>query len=274
MQVTGGDTNVTTYFMMRLVADGTAATGLTITTFDLQYTRTGVAPVAKADATALGTTDAAHGDNQMIEVDAADSPGLYRVDWPDLAFAAGVRQVHLAVTYDATVYSEALAVDIDAPVNLTTVNEAAQTATLDTIKAETVLIVADTNELQTDDVPGLIATAQLDLDTITGADGVNLLSATQTSIDTIETDTTTDIPALIAALPTLVQIFTTAMTESYANDGVAPNLTQALFIMKQNLEDFVFNGVTKTVRKLDGVATAATYTLDSASSPTSSTRTT
>ena len=34
-----------------------------------------------------------------------------------------------------------------------------------------------------------IATAQTDLDTITGADGVNLLSATQTSIDAIEADT-------------------------------------------------------------------------------------
>ena len=40
------------------------------------------------------------------------------------------------------------------------------------VKAETALIVADTNELQTDDVPGLIATAQADLDTITGTAGV------------------------------------------------------------------------------------------------------
>ena len=43
-----------------------------------------------------------------------------------------------------------------------------------------------------------IATAQADLDIITGASGVNLLTATQASIDAIETDTTTDIPALIA----------------------------------------------------------------------------
>jgi hypothetical protein len=43
---------------------------------------------------------------------------------------------------------------------------------LGAIKAETALIVADTNELQTDNVPGLIATAQADLDTITGAAGV------------------------------------------------------------------------------------------------------
>ena len=60
MLVTGGDTNVTTYFMMRLSADGTAATGLTITTFDLQYTRTGALPSTKVDATALTAADDAH----------------------------------------------------------------------------------------------------------------------------------------------------------------------------------------------------------------------
>ena len=45
------------------------------------------------------------------------------------------------------------------------------------VKAETVLIVADTNELQSDDVPTLIATAQADLDTITDTDGVILGAA-------------------------------------------------------------------------------------------------
>jgi hypothetical protein len=38
-------------------------------------------------------------------------------------------------------------------------------------------ILADTNELQSDDVPGLIATVQADLDTITGTDGVTLATA-------------------------------------------------------------------------------------------------
>lgn len=38
-------------------------------------------------------------------------------------------------------------------------------------------IAADTNELQTDDIPGVIATVQNDLDTITGADGVTLATA-------------------------------------------------------------------------------------------------
>ena len=57
-------------------------------------------------------------------------------------------------------------------VSVTQVNGAAQTATLDTIKAETVLIVGDTSELQSDDYPTSIAALQTDLDTLTA--GVTL----------------------------------------------------------------------------------------------------
>jgi len=46
-----------------------------------------------------------------------------------------------------------------------------------------------------------IGTAQSDLDILTGATGVNLLTATQTSIDAIETDTGTTLPATLATLP-------------------------------------------------------------------------
>jgi hypothetical protein len=157
-----------------LAADGTAATGLTITNFDLQYVRSGAAPSAKVDATALAATDSAHGDNQAIEIDATDQPGLYRVDWPDAAFAAGVPEVILTVKV-ATAFTEHLAVQIDPPVGTVTTltGHTAQTgdsfarlaapagasvsADIAAVKTETALIVADTNELQTDDVPGLIA---------------------------------------------------------------------------------------------------------------------
>lgn len=117
MLVAGGSTNVTTYFALRKTADGTAATGLTITGFDLQYVRSGVAPVAKVDATALAATDSAHADNKAIEIDATDQPGLYRVDWPDAAFAAAVREVILTVKV-ATAFTEHLRVEIDGEVNV------------------------------------------------------------------------------------------------------------------------------------------------------------
>ncbi len=117
MLVQAGATDVTTYFVLRTAADGVELTAATITNLDLQYTRSGVAPTAKVDATALAATDSAHSDNKAIEIDATDQPGLYRVDWPDAAFAAGVREVILTVKY-ATAFTEHLRVQIDAPVDV------------------------------------------------------------------------------------------------------------------------------------------------------------
>lgn len=116
MLVAGGSTNVTTYFAMRLTADGKAATGLTPADFDLQYVRSGEVPVAKVDMVALAATNTAHTDNRGIEIDAVDQPGLYRVDWPDAAFAAAVREVILSVKV-ATAFTEHLRVEIDGEVN-------------------------------------------------------------------------------------------------------------------------------------------------------------
>lgn len=69
-------------------------------------------------------------------------------------------------------------------------------------------------------------------------------------------------------------ILTTQMTEAYAADGVAPTLAQAIFLIQQSLHEFAISGTTRTVKKLDGAATAATFTLDSATAPTSTTRAT
>lgn len=93
-----GTTNVIRYVMIVDDTSGAPETGATITNFNLQYTRAGEAPATKVDATALGATTTAHTDNKMIQVDATDSPGLYRVDWPDAAFAAGATDVILVVT--------------------------------------------------------------------------------------------------------------------------------------------------------------------------------
>ncbi len=69
-------------------------------------------------------------------------------------------------------------------------------------------------------------------------------------------------------------ILTTQMTEAYAADGAAPTLAQALMMIQQMLGDFAISGTTLTVRKVDGATAAATFTLDSASAPTSLTRAT
>lgn len=185
MEVLAGSTDVTTYFKLRLAADGTAATGLTITELDLQYVRSGATPVAKVDATALGAANSSHGDNQAIEVDATDQPGLYRVDWPDAAFASGVREVILTVKH-TTIFTEELRVNLTpvpvdvrqwlgtAPatptvagvpeVDLTHV--AGSTTNVSTIPASIAAIEADTNELQTDDYPSRFTTLDSAIDAI------------------------------------------------------------------------------------------------------------
>jgi|SRR3990167_2559181 len=63
-----------------------------------------------------------------------------------------------------------------------------------------------------------------------------------------------------------------AMTESYAADGVTGTLAQILYEIKQFLTEKNIAATTLTVKKLDGSTTAATYTLDSATAPTTITR--
>jgi len=69
------------------------------------------------------------------------------------------------------------------------------------------------------------------------------------------------------------QLFRKAMAESYNADGAVPTVEQALMGILQNLTEFAYASTTKTVKKLDGATTAMVCTLDSATAPTSSTRT-
>lgn len=97
MIVKKGSVDVITYFNLVDSAAGTPETGLTITNIDATYTRAQAAAV-KNDLTALAATTTAHTDNKGIEVDATNAPGLYRVDFPDAAFATGADRVILTVT--------------------------------------------------------------------------------------------------------------------------------------------------------------------------------
>lgn len=72
----------------------------------------------------------------------------------------------------------------------------------------------------------------------------------------------------------VVDVLTTQMTESYAADGVAPTLTQAVMLIQQGLMERNVFQTTETVRKLDKTSTAATYTLNDATYPTDKTRAT
>jgi len=69
-------------------------------------------------------------------------------------------------------------------------------AVVDTVKAETALIVADTNELQTDNVPGLIATLDAVVDTVKAETALIVADTNE-----LQTD---DVPTLISTLDAVV----------------------------------------------------------------------
>jgi len=117
--------------------------------------------------------------------------------------------------------------------------------------------------------------------TITADDNTTNISATLT--DTAEIGAAggglTDLGGMSTAmkaeiLAEVVKLLTTQMTESYAADGTAPTLAQALMLIQQSMHEFAIAATTRTVKKLDGSATAATFTLDDAVNPTSTTRAT
>lgn len=199
MLVAGGATDVTTYFAMRLTADGKAATGLTPADFDLQYTRSGEAAVTKVDATLNGNgVGGDHSDSTVIEVDATSSPGLYRIDWVDAAFAAGVREVILSAKV-ATAFTEHLRVGLDGPAALVNA-EVVDVMRVDTIAELAQAIPAATPTFAT----GLMLMYmgirnKLDIDRTAATKEIHNDAGTQIAVKTTSDDGTTYSEAKMAA---------------------------------------------------------------------------
>lgn len=100
MIITAGSTNVSVYVYFVDDVSGTATgeptTGLLFSDLETggsaSYARQGAARVDLTLIT-LASASADHADGGFILVDDTNMPGLYRVDFPDLAFASGVQQV-------------------------------------------------------------------------------------------------------------------------------------------------------------------------------------
>ena len=170
---------------------------------------------------------------------------------------------------------------------LTALASAANLATLTGyVDTEVATIVTQTSAASIRTALGL-ASANLDtqlatIDTVvdqilddTGTSGVIVASLAAGSITASVIATgaiDADALAADAATEIATAVLTTQMTESYAADGTAPTLAQAMFLTQQSLHEFAISGTTRTVKKLDGTTTAATFTLDSATAATSTTR--
>jgi len=128
MRVAAGATDVTVYFKLVDPSTGDEETALVITDLDLTYIRDRAAAV-KADATELAAVDSVHGDNKMKEVDSTNAKGMYRADFPDAAFAAGVDKVQL-ICAGAAIDTAVIECEIGAvPADITHIHGTALTET-------------------------------------------------------------------------------------------------------------------------------------------------
>lgn len=108
--------------------------------------------------------------------------------------------------------------------------------------------------------------------TLNGADATVEVSGVCTVVNNLTGSPTVDTVGVLNETEITSNLLTTQMTESYAADGVAPTLSQALFLIQQMLAEHAAVSTTLTVKRLDGTTTAATFTFDDASNPTSITR--
>ena len=206
-------------------------------------------------------------------------------------FASGVPEVKVASIATDAVNAAALAAnavtEIQSGLATATNVSDAQTAIIAQVDAnETKIdtVIAKTNNLPSDPADQSVIIAATDA--ILTAVGTR---SSQTSVDTVDTvvdaikvksdQLTFTVANKVDSTAVLdsasrAAILTQELIESYAADGAAPTVAQALMMLLQHHQQKSVSGTTVTIKKLDKSTTAATYTLDSATDPTSITRAT
>ena len=293
MKIPAGATNVSVYYYIQQDASGTSpgepVTGLLYSDIETggsaSYVRQGAARVDLTLVT-LASASAAHSDGGFILVDDTNMPGVYRCDYPDAAFAAGVNIVicSIVVASANNAVASPILVDLDASIAQTGDSYARLGAPAGaSIAADLVVIDNFVDGLETTigsagagltalATAAALATAQADLNTITGSDGVTLATAQALYAPAVAGNAM----ALTSGERTTLAgvVMTTQMTESYRADAAAPTIAQALCETLGHLGESSISGTTKTVKKFDGSTSAATYTLNDATTPTAITRAT
>ena len=102
----------------------------------------------------------------------------------------------------------------------------------------------------------------------------NLGSGATIAANLVDIENQTDDIGVAGAGLTAIPVISGVMTESYAADGAAPTMVQALYMILQSIMEISISGTTMTIKKLDGTTTAMTVTLNDATNPTSRTRAT
>lgn len=232
------------------------------------------------------------------EIDATNMPGWYQFCPPNAALASGAKSCSFHLKGATNMAPLPIEVDLDAQVDVTSWNGTAVASpatagipdinvkNINNVSASSVTTVSayvgstgaaingtNVNTLSSHDPGATLGTSTLTQTQVTG--GAYALNSASFAFNAALPLTTQQKADVTAAVPTAAAnataALTTAMTESYAADGAAPTLAQMQFMLWSFWSEVGISGVTKTTKKLDG-STAMTFTLDSATQPTSITR--
>lgn len=218
---------------------------------DMWYRREGATKTSITEAT-LAALNTAHSDGGIIHI----GDGYFRLDLPDAAVAAGVDGVAVGGTATGVII-----IGTYHPLNFIAAADI-QSECNDALVANGLDHLVAASVTGTDVTDGSIIASMVSKSATPDWDSyVNTTDALEAGRDNIGT-----------AGANLSALLTIQMTESYAADGTAPTLAQAIFLIQQAIGDFAISGTTITVKQLDGTSVAAQYTLNSSTLPTSRTR--
>lgn len=217
------------------------------------------------DITALGTYQApTAGKCRFKEVDASNHPGVYEIHLADARYAVSSAKSLLMSVSGAT---DAAETDVVIPLRDLDPYDAVRAG----LSALPNAAADAAGGLPTSDAGGL------DLDALR-SDVAAILVDTGTTLPGQLTDGTVQVGTIqdgaIGAAAVIDIWSTQTLTEAYAADGAEGTPAQLLYMIQQMLTEFAISSTTLTTKKLDGATTAATFTLDSATQPTSLTRAT
>lgn len=268
---------------------GAGKTGVASGSVTAYYYRQGAASAVQITTSALGSNNAAHSDGGWRELDATNLPGVYRFDITDATCASSADWFHLNIRasgaddVNLTFPLHTFVTDSSGRVQVQSGTGTGQISLTSGIAAVNVTQCGGST-VAAGAIPNAAAAANGGLPTVdannsvklrsgTGANELSLSSGTVT-VGTLgaNTITSTVLDATALAAINAALWLSAPASETYAADGAIPNLGQFLLMIMQRQNEFAKSGVTITVKKLDGSATAATFTLDDATNPLTITR--
>lgn len=270
---------------------GATKTGVAFGSVTAYYYRQGAASAVQITTASLGSASAAHSDGGWFEIDATNTPGLYRFDVTDAFWATGSDWVSLNIRVSGAddvnlmFALDPFVVDSNGRVQVQYGTSTGQVSATSGVLAVN-LTQCGGSTVAAGAIPNAAAAASGGLPTVDANNSVKLRSGTGTneislasglvSVGTMGSNSVTSSTLAASALSAITAAFwlSSPASETYAADGAIPNLGQFLLMIMQRQNEWDKSSLTITMKKLDGTTTAATFTLSGTpTDPTGITRT-